>query len=157
METLRLRTQIHICICRFDVCICIHGPVYIAKVLEAIKDKFFLTLKLRFGMNPTSFGNHSKPSFFNYILPNMVYFKNTQKKKKKNFLKEDLRFTRNSESKRKFFTKYSQVNFLLIETFSSLDLWVLKFTNQFYLVVNRFDWGNGQNQAKELSFLRYKF
>ena len=78
--------------------------MYIAKVLEAIKDKFFLTLKLRFGMNPTSFGNHSKPSFFNYILPNMVYFKNTQKKKKK-ILKEDLRFTRNSESKRKFFIK----------------------------------------------------
>ena len=152
MKTLSLCTQIHLCVCRFDVCECIHEPAYVARVLEAIKDKFFLTLKLRFGMNPTSFGNHSKPSFFKYIMPNMVYFKNTQK-----IIKENRRFTRNSELKRKFFTIYSQVYFLLIETFSSLDLWVLKFTNQFYLVVNRFDWGNGQNQAKELLFLRYTF
>ena len=33
----------------------------------------FSALKLRFGMNPTSFGSRSKPLFFNY----MVYFKGT--------------------------------------------------------------------------------
>ena len=72
----------------------------------------------------------------------MVSFQNTHK-----ILRENLRFTRNSESKRKFFTKYPQVNILLIEIFSSLDLWVLKFTNQFCLVMNRLIEGNNQNQA----------
>ena len=37
----------------------------------------------------------------------------------------------NSESKKKFFIKHPQVKFYLIETFSSLDLRVLKFTNFF--------------------------
>ena len=64
----------------------------------------------------------------------MVHFQNTQK-----ILRENLKFTRNSESKREIFTKHPQVNFLLIETFSGLDLQVLKFTNQFCLIVNRFD------------------
>ena len=49
-------------------------------------------------MNSTSSGSRSRPPFFNYIKPYMVYFKGTQK-----ILKEDLRFIRNSESKRKFF------------------------------------------------------
>ena len=68
-------------------------------------------------MNPTSFGSHSKPPFFNYIKPYMVYFKNTQK-----ILRENLRFPKNNESKMEFFTKHFQVNFLLIETFSGLNL-----------------------------------
>ena len=62
------------------------------------------------------------------------YLQNIQK-----ILRENLKFTRNSESKREIFTKHPQVNFLLIETFSSLDLRVLKFTNQFGLIVNKFD------------------
>ena len=68
-------------------------------------------------MNPTSSGSHSKLQFFNYIKPYMVYLKNTQK-----ILRENLRSTRNSESKRDFFTKHPQVNFLLIGTFFGLDL-----------------------------------
>ena len=58
-------------------------------------------------MNLTLSKNRSKPPFFNYIKPYIVYFKNTEK-----ILRENLRFTRNSESKRKFFTKHRQVNFL---------------------------------------------
>ena len=42
-----------------------------ARVLETMKDKFF-TLKLRFGMNPTSSDSRSKPSFFQYKKPYMV-------------------------------------------------------------------------------------
>ena len=104
-----------------------------ARVLETMNDKFS-TLKLRFGMNPTLFGNRSKPLFSQYKKPYMVPFQNTQK-----IRRENLRYTRNSESKREFFTKYPQVNFILIGTFLGLDLHVLKFTNQFCLVMNRFD------------------
>ena len=46
----------------------------------------------------------------------MVYFKDTQK-----ILRENLRFIRNSESKREFFIKHPQVNFILIGTFSGFD------------------------------------
>ena len=60
---------------------------------------------------------------------------------------ENLRFTRNSESKREFFIKHPQVNFILIGTLSGLDSRVLKFTNYFCLVVNRLTEGNGQNQV----------
>ena len=47
----------------------------------------------------------------------MVPFQNTQK-----ILGENTRFTRNSESKREFFTKHAQVNYFLIEAFFNLDL-----------------------------------
>ena len=47
----------------------------------------------------------------------LVPFQNTQK-----IIRENLRFTRNSESVWEFFTKHTQVNFLLIENFSGLDL-----------------------------------
>ena len=111
----------------------------------------FSTSILRFGTNLISFGSYSKPLFSQYKKPYMEPFQDTQK-----ILRKNLRFTRNSELKREFFTKHPQVNFLLIKTLSSLDLWFLKFTNKFCLVVNRFDLGNDQNQAKELSFFRYK-
>ena len=65
----------------------------------------FSRLKLRFEMNPTSSGSHLKPPFFKYIKPYMIYFKDTEK-----FLRENTRFTRNSESKRGVLTKHSQVN-----------------------------------------------
>ena len=78
-------------------------------------------LMLRFGMNLTSFGSRSKPLFSQYIKPYMAPFQNTQKIRRKN-----LRFTRNSESNREFFTKQHLVNFLLIGTFSSLDLQSLR-------------------------------
>ena len=72
-------------------------------------------------MNTTSSGSHSKALFSQYNKPHVVLFQNTQK-----ILRENLRFTRNSESEREFFTKHSQVNFLLIETFFGLDLRVLR-------------------------------
>ena len=52
---------------------------------------------------------------------------------------ENPRSTRNGESKRAFFTKHPQINFILIVTFSGLDPQVLKFTNHSCLIVNRFD------------------
>ena len=58
-------------------------------------------------MNPTSSGSRSKPLFFNYIKPYMVPFQDTQK-----ILGENLRFTRNSESKKELFTKHPQVDFI---------------------------------------------
>ena len=47
----------------------------------------------------------------------MVPFQKTQK-----ILRENTRFTRNSISKREFFTKHPQVNIFLIEAFSGIDL-----------------------------------
>ena len=64
----------------------------------------------------------------------MTPFQNKQK-----ILRENLRFIRNCESKRESFRKYPQVNFILIGNFSGLDPRVLKFTNHFCLVMNRFD------------------
>ena len=48
-------------------------------------------------MNPISSKSHSKPLFSHYIKPYMAHFQNIQK-----ILKENLRFTRNSGSKRYF-------------------------------------------------------
>ena len=70
------------------------------------KDKFF-TIMAVVGMNPTLFGSYSKPHFFNYKKPYMIHFQDTYK-----ILREYLRFTRNCESKRKFFTKHHQFNFI---------------------------------------------
>ena len=106
-----------------------------------MKGKFF-ALMLRFGTNLTSSRSHSKPLFSHYIKPHMIPFQNIQK-----ILRKNLRFTRNSESKREFFTKHPQVNFILIMTFFSLDPQVLKFSNHFCLVVNRLTERIGQNQA----------
>ena len=102
---------------------------------KPMKDKFS-ALKTEVWNESHIVWSRSKPSFFNYIKPCMVYFQNIQK-----ILRENLRFTRNSESKREFFTKHPQVNFLLIEAFSSFDLRVLMFSNWFCLIVNIFDWG----------------
>ena len=118
---------------------------------KPMKDKFS-TLMLRFGMNFTSSGSLSKPLFSHYIKPYMAPFQNTQK-----ILRENLRFTRNSESNREFFTKHPQVNFILIRTFSGLDPQVLKFTNHFGLVWIDLAERNGQNQAKRAFILRYIF
>ena len=66
-------------------------------------------------MNFTSFGSHSKPPFFNYIKPYIVAFQKTQK-----ILRENTKFTRNSESKREFLTKYPQINIFLLGSFLAL-------------------------------------
>ena len=97
-------------------------------------------------MTPTSPGSHFKPLIFNYINPYMVYFKHTRK-----ILRKNLKFARNSESKREFFTKHPQVNFLLICAFSGLDLWVLRL-----LITSLFDckyiWLRGIVKIKPKSF-----
>ena len=85
-------------------------------------------------MNPTSFGSRSKPLFFNYIKPYIVASQNTQK-----ILKENIGFSRNSESKMEFFIKHSQLNIFLIEAFSSLDLEVLRLLITFLFVCDRFE------------------
>ena len=41
METPRLCTHTRVCVCRFNVCVCIHGPAYMARVPEAMKSMFF--------------------------------------------------------------------------------------------------------------------
>ena len=82
---------------------------------KPMKGKFF-ELMLRFGMNSTSSRSRSKPLFSHYIKPYMTPFQNTQK-----ILRENLRFTRNSESNGEFFTKHPQVKIILIGTFFGLD------------------------------------
>ena len=53
-----------------------------ARVLETIKFKFS-TLKLRFGMNHTSFKSHSKLLFSHYKKPYMVDFQHIENPKGK--------------------------------------------------------------------------
>ena len=72
----------------------------------------------------------------------MVHFQNTQK-----ILRENIRFARNNESKREFFTKHPQVNFHLIGTFSDLNLSSLKLLITFVFDLNRLIEVNGQNYA----------
>ena len=72
---------------------------------KPMKDKLS-ALMLRFGTNKHLLGVISNPYFHN-IKPYMVTFQGTEK-----ILRENLRFTRNSKSKREFFTKYPQVNFV---------------------------------------------
>ena len=78
-------------------CVHKHELMHVARVPETMKGKFF-ALMLRFGTNHTSSRNRSKPPFLNYIKPYMEYFKEETKK----ILRENLRFARNSESKREF-------------------------------------------------------
>ena len=75
---------------------CVHAKLW--------KESFYAS-KLGFGMNLTLFESRSKPPFSDYKNPYMVHIKNTQK-----ILRESIRFTRNSELKREFFTKYPQAN-----------------------------------------------
>ena len=77
-----------------------HPPAHTAKVSETYERKVF-SLMLRFETNPTSSESRSKLPISHYIKPYMTHFQNTQK-----ILRENLCFTRNSESKREFFTKH---------------------------------------------------
>ena len=102
-------------LCAYVSCMRTHtcmGMCVHARILEAIKDKFSA-----FETNLTSSVSCSNPSFFYYKKSYMILFQNTLK-----ILRKNIRFTRNSELKREFFTKHSQVNIFLINAFSSLDL-----------------------------------
>ena len=99
-------------------------------------------------MNPTSFGSHSRPLFSHYIKPYMAPFQNTQK-----ILRENLWFTRNSESKRDFSQNILKSILLWLGSFLVLIIvfWSL-------LIIFVWLWidlteRNSQNQAKKLSFL----
>ena len=84
-----------------------------ARVLETMKGTFFY-IKVGFGMNLTSSESYFKPLFSEYIKSYMVPFQNTQK-----ILRENIRFTKNSESKRESFKNHPQVKIFLIKAFSS--------------------------------------
>ena len=127
-ETLSLHTQARTCICRFDACVRRQWPTYTTRVPKTYGRKFFLHLMLRFGMNPTSSESRSKPLFFNYIKPYMVYFKNTEK-----ILRENLRFARNSESKREFFHKTSSSQFSFDWDLFWSWSFEFKITNHFFI------------------------
>ena len=55
------------------------GPIFRmhSDFQKTIQGKFFAFM-LRFGMNPTSSGDHSKPLFSYYKKPYMVYFQKRQ-------------------------------------------------------------------------------
>ena len=143
----------HTCSCSACACF-MYGYTYTGmrthvKVPETMKCKF-LTFKTWFWNESHIVWELFQPLFSNYKKPYMVHFQNTHK-----ILWENTRFTRNSESKREFFTKHPQVNSFLIEAFLSLNLPVSRLLIIFYLIVNRLIEENGQNQAKEFCVLRY--
>ena len=98
-------------------CVCMHE-------FQKLWKASFSALKLGFGTNPTLSRSRFKASFSNYKKPYRVPFQDTQK-----ILRKNIRFTRNSESKREFFTKHPQVNICLIRTYSGLDLRISRFVN----------------------------
>ena len=107
-------------LCAYASCMHTHtcmGMRVHAMVLEVIKDKFFLHLKLSLKRISHRLWAIPIPHFFYYKKSYMVHVQNTLK-----ILRKNIRFTRNNESKREFFTKHSQVNIFLIDAFSSLDI-----------------------------------
>jgi len=69
------------------------------RVLETMKDKFF-SIKCEVWNESHIVWKPFQTPIFNYIKPYMVVFQNTQK-----ILRENIRFTRNSESKREFLSQ----------------------------------------------------
>ena len=134
MQTRICVHMLQTCIRKLYACVCIHGHAYACLGSRNYERQVFCIWSWDLEWISHRLGAIPNPNFFQYKKPYMVPFQNTLK-----ILRENLKVTRNSESKREMFTKHPQVNFLLIETFSSLDLWVLKFTNQFCLIVNGFD------------------
>ena len=102
-------------------------------------------------MNPTLPGSHSKLPLSNYKRPYIVAFQNTQK-----ILRENIRFTRNSESKREFFTKHFEVNNFLIKAFSGLDLGVLRLLITSLFDCEKNDWGEWSKSSQGAFVLEVK-
>ena len=94
----------------------IHGHVYTCYGSRNYERQVFY-IKVWFWNESHIIWSCFKPPFSNYKMPYMVTFQKTQK-----ILRKNTRFTRNSESKREFFTKHPQVNIFLIKAFSSFDL-----------------------------------
>ena len=126
------------------VCVRRHELAYTARVLESYERQVFCIKAEVWNESHIIWEPFQTPIFQLYKTLHGI-FQRTEK-----IQRENTRFTRNSESKSEFFTKYPQVNFLLIVTFSSLNLRVLKFINQFCLVVNRFDWGERSKSSQRV-------
>ena len=95
--------------------------------------------------------NCYKPLFLNYKKPYMIPFQKTQK-----ILRENIRFTRNSESKREFFTKHFEVNNFLIKAFSGLDLGVLRLLITSLFDCEKNDWGEWSKSSQGAFVLEVK-
>ena len=112
------------------------------RVLETMKDKFF-SIKYEVWNESHIVWKPFQTPIFNYIKPYMVVFQNIQK-----ILRENIRFTRNSESKREFFHKTSSSQYFLIGAFFWPWSLSFKITNHFFIwlwidLIER----NGQNQT----------
>ena len=89
MQALRPRTQVHDCVHRQGLAYTGLIHAYVSTDLhmqlgfqKPMKCKFS-TLKTKVWNELHISGSHSKPLFFNYIKPYMVYFKNTENSKGK--------------------------------------------------------------------------
>ena len=123
LETKRPRKP-STCVHRFDAHVRRHKPMHITRVLETMKDRFFCNNFEVWNKSHIVWELFQTPIFSPYKA-----IRGTFPKEKLKILRENTIFIRNNESKREFFTKHPQVNFLLIRTFSGLDPRVLKFTN----------------------------
>ena len=154
-----IHTYVHACSSSTYTCF-MHAYAYTSmrthvRVPETMKDKefFFFCIKDGFWNESTLFGSRSKPLFSHYTKPYIVAFQNTEK-----ILRENTRFSRNSESKREFFHKKSLSQYFYNWGLFWLWSWSFKITNHFciWLWIDLTE-ENGQNQAKELFFWGIKF
>ena len=116
---------------------------------KAIQGKFFAFM-LRFGMNPTSSEDCSKPIFSQYKKPYMVYFQNTQKSHGK-----ILRFTKNINQRGSFSLNILKSIFFWLGPFLAL-IFEFKITNNCFIEL----WidlteGNNKKWRLESFSLRY--
>ena len=102
--------------CMFHAYVHIHRHAYTSYGFRNYKRQVFY-IKVWFWNESHIVQSRFKSPFSNYKMPYMVPFQKTQK-----ILRENTRFTRNSESKKEFFTKHPQVNIFLIKAFSGFDL-----------------------------------
>ena len=123
LETKRPRKP-STCVHRFDAHVHRQKPMHITRVLETMKDRFFCNNFEVWNKSHIVWELFQTPIFSPYKA-----IRGTFPKEKLKILRENTIFIRNNESKREFFTKHPQVNFLLIRTFSGLDPQILKFTN----------------------------
>ena len=132
MKTLGLHMHTRVCVRRLDICVCIHEPVYAARVSKTMKNKFFWIKADVWNKSHIVWEPFQTPIFQLYKALHGIFQRATEKR----IWIENIRFKRNSESKREFSTKHPQVNIFWLRHFSSFYLWVLKSTNHFCLVVN---------------------
>ena len=99
-KTLGLRMRAITCVCRSDTCVRRHRPAHAARVSKTYERQvFYINVEVwnEFHIIWEPF----QTPIFSLYKAIMAPFQNTQK-----ILRENLRFTKNSESKREFFTKH---------------------------------------------------